>query len=82
MEPPRMKDYEKLEAEFNEFKSTYKDAIQKENAKKILKPYQEELLKLQRHLEKHNKKMKKIFTYKLKYPSYVEGLKEIHNNLI
>ena len=30
----------------------------------------------------NNKKMKKIFTYKLKYPSYVEGLKEIHNNLI
>lgn len=56
-----MKDYEKLEAEFKEFKATYKDAIEKENAKKILIPYQEELLKLQRHLEKHNKKMIILF---------------------
>ena len=30
----------------------------------------------------NNKKMKKIFAYKLKYPSYAEGLKKIHNNLI
>lgn len=56
-----MKDYEKLEKEFTAFKNTYKDAIRKENAKKILKPYQEELLKLQRHLEKHNKKMIILF---------------------
>ena len=30
----------------------------------------------------NNKKMKEIFAYKLKYPSYAEGLKKIHNNLI
>ena len=30
----------------------------------------------------NNKKMKKIFDYKLKYPTYVEGLKNIHNNIV
>jgi nucleoside-diphosphate-sugar epimerase len=29
-----------------------------------------------------NKKMKEIFNYKLKYPTYVEGLKYIYNNFI
>jgi nucleoside-diphosphate-sugar epimerase len=29
-----------------------------------------------------NKKMKKFFNYKLKYPTYVEGLNYIHNNII
>ena len=29
-----------------------------------------------------NKKMKEIFNYKLKYPTYIEGLNNIHNNLI
>jgi nucleoside-diphosphate-sugar epimerase len=29
-----------------------------------------------------NKKMKKFFNYKLKYPTYVEGLNYIHNNTI
>ena len=29
-----------------------------------------------------NKKMKEIFNYKLKYPSYVEGLNYIFNNTI
>ena len=29
-----------------------------------------------------NKKMKSVFTYKLKYPSYIEGLKYIRNNFI
>jgi len=29
-----------------------------------------------------NKKMKEIFNYKLKYPSYVEGLNHIFNNTI
>ena len=29
-----------------------------------------------------NKKMKKIFNYKLKYPSYVDGLKSILNNFL
>lgn len=61
MESMLMKDYKQLEEEFNAFKNTYKDAIEKENAKKILKPYQEELLKLQRHLERHNKKMIILF---------------------
>jgi len=56
-----MKNYERLEQEFRAFKEIYKEAIVKENAKKILKPYQEELLKLQRHLEKHNKKMIILF---------------------
>lgn len=56
-----MKTYEALEQEFTAFKETYKEAIVKENAKKILKPYQEELLKLQRHLEKNNKKMIVLF---------------------
>jgi len=61
MEQTLMKDYDKLNEEFNTFKKTYKEAIQKEDAKKILKPYQEELLKLQRHLEKHNKKIIILF---------------------
>jgi nucleoside-diphosphate-sugar epimerase len=30
----------------------------------------------------NNKKMKKFFNYKLKYPTYVEGLDYIHNNII
>ena len=30
----------------------------------------------------NNKKMKEIFNYKLKYPTYVEGLNNIHNNFI
>ena len=30
----------------------------------------------------NNKKMKEIFNYKLKYPTYVEGLNNIHNNII
>ena len=30
----------------------------------------------------NNKKMKEIFNYKLKYPTYVEGLNNIYNNLI
>ena len=30
----------------------------------------------------NNKKMKIFFTYKLKYPTYVEGLNYIHNNII
>jgi len=30
----------------------------------------------------NNKKMKEIFNYKLKYPTYVEGLNNIHNDLI
>ena len=30
----------------------------------------------------NNKKMKKFFNYKLKYPTYVEGLNYIHNNII
>ena len=29
-----------------------------------------------------NKKMKEIFNYKLKYPTYVEGLNNVHNNII
>jgi nucleoside-diphosphate-sugar epimerase len=29
-----------------------------------------------------NKKMKEFFNYKLKYPTYVEGLNYIHNNII
>ena len=29
-----------------------------------------------------NKKMKDIFNYKLKFPTYVEGLNDIHNNII
>ena len=29
-----------------------------------------------------NKKMKSFFNYKLKYPTYVEGLNHIHNNTI
>ena len=30
----------------------------------------------------NNKKMKEIFNYKLKYPTYVEGLNHIFNNII
>ena len=30
----------------------------------------------------NNKKMKETFDYELKYPTYVEGLNNIHNNLI
>jgi nucleoside-diphosphate-sugar epimerase len=30
----------------------------------------------------NNKKMKEFFNYKLKYPTYVEGLNYIHNNII
>ena len=30
----------------------------------------------------NNKKMKKIFDYKLKYPTYVEGLNNINNNIV
>jgi nucleoside-diphosphate-sugar epimerase len=30
----------------------------------------------------NNKKMKEIFNYKLKYPTYVEGLNNIHNDII
>ncbi len=30
----------------------------------------------------NNKKMKEIFDYKLKYPTYVEGLNNIYNNII
>jgi len=30
----------------------------------------------------NNKKMKDIFNYKLKFPTYVEGLNDIHNNII
>lgn len=56
-----MKTYEALEKEFTAFKETYKEAIIKEDAKKVLKPYQEELLKLQRHLEKYNKKVIILF---------------------
>lgn len=56
-----MKEDKKLLKELQLFKETYKEAIVKENAKKILRPYQEELLKLQRHLEKHNKKMIILF---------------------
>ena len=30
----------------------------------------------------NNKKMKEIFDYELKYPTYIEGLNDIHNNFI
>ena len=30
----------------------------------------------------NNKKMKEFFNYKLKYPTYIEGLNYIHNNII
>jgi nucleoside-diphosphate-sugar epimerase len=30
----------------------------------------------------NNKKMKEIFNYSLKYPTYIEGLNDIHNNII
>ena len=30
----------------------------------------------------NNKKMKEIFNYKLKYPTYIEGLNNIHNNTV
>ena len=30
----------------------------------------------------NNKKMKEFFNHKLKYPTYVEGLNNIHNDLI
>jgi len=56
-----MKSYEVLKKEFDDFKMTYKDAIMKENEKKNLEPYQIELLKLQRHLEKYKKKMIILF---------------------
>lgn len=55
------KTYQTAEEKLKAFKEQYKDAIAKENAKKILKPYQEELLKLQHHLEKYNKKMIILF---------------------
>lgn len=56
-----MKSEDKLLKELQLFKETYKEAILKENAKKMLRPYQEELLKLQRHLEKHKQKMIILF---------------------
>lgn len=56
-----MKNEDKLLKELQLFKETYKEAILKENAKKMLRPYQEELLKLQRHLEKHKQKMIILF---------------------
>ena len=30
----------------------------------------------------NNKKMKEFFNYKLMYPTYLEGLDHIHNNII
>ena len=30
----------------------------------------------------NNKKMKEIFDYKLKYPTFIEGLDNIHNNIV
>lgn len=56
-----MQNYNDLEKELQFYKERYKEAIIKENAKKLLKPYQIELLKLQRHLEKHQKKMIILF---------------------
>lgn len=56
-----MKNYKALEEEFKTFKETYKEAIAKEDMKNALRPYQEELLKLQYHLEKYNKKMIVLF---------------------
>jgi len=56
-----MKGEDKLLKELQLFKETYKEAILKENAKRMLRPYQEELLKLQQHLEKHKQKMIILF---------------------
>lgn len=53
--------YTTLQQEFETFKTTYQEAINKYNEKLFLKPYQIELLKLQRHLEKTDKKIIILF---------------------
>jgi len=50
-------DYKELEEEFANYKSRYSNVIRSFEEKELLKPYQVELLKLQKHLETTNKKL-------------------------
>lgn len=50
-------DYMVLQDEFSDFKTRYAEVIRKHDEKEKLKAYQVELLKLQKHLEKTNKKL-------------------------
>lgn len=50
-------DYRVLQDEFTSYKNRYGEVIRKFEEKELLKPYQVELLKLQKHLEKTDKKL-------------------------
>lgn len=50
-------DYMVLQDEFSSYKKRYAEVIRKFEEKELLKPYQVELLKLQKHLEKTDKKL-------------------------
>lgn len=50
-------DYMVLQDEFGSYKRRYAEVIRKFEEKELLKPYQVELLKLQKHLEKTDKKL-------------------------
>ena len=50
-------DYMVLQDEFTSYKNRYAEVIGKFEEKELLKPYQVELLKLQKHLEKTDKKL-------------------------
>ena len=50
-------DYKALEDEYTSYKSRYSKVIRTYEEKELLKPYQVELLKLQKYLETSNKKL-------------------------
>jgi len=56
-----MKSYEQLLKELKFYKEQYQLYVEAEAEKELLMPYQIELLKLQQHIEKHNKKIIILF---------------------
>ena len=60
------------------------DTVEEETSEMELEEVESEMLKnfYKDSKRVNNKKMKKFFNYKLKFPTYVEGLNNIQNNLI
>jgi len=56
-----MKSYDQLLKELNFYKEKYQDFLESEAEKELLQPYQVELLKLQQHIEKYDKKIIILF---------------------
>jgi len=56
-----LKKYKELQKKFEYYRTNYDEVIKKHEEKALLKPYQIELLKLQKYLEKINKKLIILF---------------------